>query len=91
MWGESNTRGAEIVSKNEKAFIKNALKQQIRIDGRGLYDFRGLRINFGKNFGEVQIQLGRTRVFVATSCEVTEPAPFFHLRCPIFPYGCTRI
>lgn len=65
----------EKVSQNERQFIREAMQESLRIDGRGLYDYRSseiyqlnthcrsLRITFGQMDGQVQIQLGRTRSF----------------------------
>lgn len=48
-------------SLNEGEFLLEALKQQIRIDGRGIYDVRSIEIKFGAEYGQVEVQLGRTR------------------------------
>jgi exosome complex component RRP45 len=69
----SFTRG-EPVSLNELKFISSAIcEKQLRMDGRGVYDFRTLKISFGAEYGQVQVQLGTTRVYVVTTCEVTAP------------------
>eukprot|EP01130_Rhizamoeba_saxonica_P016527 TRINITY_DN765_c0_g1_i3.p2 TRINITY_DN765_c0_g1~~TRINITY_DN765_c0_g1_i3.p2 ORF type:complete len:377 (-),score=102.55 TRINITY_DN765_c0_g1_i3:2002-3132(-) len=79
------------ISLNEQQFIKQAIAEQMRIDGRGLYDFRSLKITFGDSFGKVQVQLGRTRILIVTSCEVVEPYPdrptegFFHFNINFSP------
>lgn len=66
----------EPVSTNELKFISTAIcEKQMRMDGRGVYDFRTLKINFGTEYGQVQVQLGTTRVYVVTTCEVTAPQP----------------
>jgi len=47
---------------NEKNFLYEALRQGKRIDGRGIYDVRNIRITFGNQYGHVQVQLGKTRL-----------------------------
>jgi len=63
-------REAEL-SNNEKAFIKQALQENIRLDGRQFDAYRTLTITFGEEFGDVDLRLGKTRVAVRVSCEVT--------------------
>uniref|UniRef100_A0A6B2L532 Exosome complex component RRP45 n=1 Tax=Arcella intermedia TaxID=1963864 RepID=A0A6B2L532_9EUKA len=63
-----------MVSANEKTFILNALTQNQRIDGRHLMDYRNIKLAFGSEYGTLQVQLGKTRVYVVTSCEVIEPS-----------------
>lgn len=49
---------------NEKEFLLKALRDGIRVDGRGPYDFRAIRISFGNaGYGYAEVQLGRTRYF----------------------------
>ncbi|KAJ1666578.1 3'-5'-exoribonuclease [Coemansia sp. RSA 1813] len=57
----------------EKAFILEALGKDIRVDGRGPYDYRTLKITCGPTYGMVEVQLGQTRVLARVSCEVTRP------------------
>ncbi|KAJ1645161.1 3'-5'-exoribonuclease [Coemansia erecta] len=67
---------AEIPPSNiEAAFVLDALQKNIRVDGRGIYDYRALRISCGPAPGMVEVQLGQTRVLARVSCEVTRPAP----------------
>lgn len=71
----SFSRG-EPLSLNELKFISSALcENHRRVDGRGIYDFRTLKLSFGSEYGQVQVQLGTTRVYVVTTCEVTAPNP----------------
>ncbi|KAJ1721154.1 3'-5'-exoribonuclease [Coemansia erecta] len=58
----------------ETAFILEALGKGVRVDGRGIYDYRGLRIACGPASGMVEVQLGQTRVLARVACEVTRPA-----------------
>lgn len=53
-------REAEI-SLNEREFIKQALQEQIRLDGRAFDAFRQLDLNFGDEYGVADVQLGKTR------------------------------
>ena len=46
---------------NERAFILEALQENIRLDGRPLDAFRELRITFGEEYGVADVQLGKTR------------------------------
>lgn len=46
---------------NERAFILQALQENIRLDGRSLDAYRELQIIFGEDFGAVDVQLGKTR------------------------------
>ena len=48
-------------SVNESNFLLAALKEKRRVDGRGIYDVRSLQITFGADYGQVEVQLGRTR------------------------------
>jgi exosome complex component RRP45 len=50
------------LSTNERDFILAALKDNVRIDGRSIYDFRKLIINFGTTPGHSDVQLGGTRL-----------------------------
>jgi hypothetical protein len=53
-------REAEI-SVNERAFIQDALKEQIRLDGRAFDAFRPIELTFGDEYGVADVQLGKTR------------------------------
>lgn len=53
-------REAEI-SVNERAFIQEALKEQIRLDGRAFDAFRKLSLSFGDEYGVADVQIGKTR------------------------------
>lgn len=48
-------------SVNENEFLLAALREQKRTDGRGIYDVRSIDLAFGTDYGQVQVQLGRTR------------------------------
>ncbi|KAG9201417.1 hypothetical protein G6514_005789 [Epicoccum nigrum] len=67
-------REAEI-SINEREFIKQALQEQIRLDGRAFDAFRPLELTFGDEYGVADVQLGKTRVIARISVDVVTPAP----------------
>ncbi|KAF2248410.1 hypothetical protein BU26DRAFT_520091 [Trematosphaeria pertusa] len=67
-------REAEI-SVNERAFIQQALQEQIRLDGRAFDAFRPLELTFGDEYGVADVQLGKTRVIARISVDVTTPLP----------------
>lgn len=48
-------------SLNEHAFILEALREGVRIDGRALDAFRQLDLTFGDEYGVVDVRLGKTR------------------------------
>jgi exosome complex component RRP45 len=48
-------------SQNERSFILEALRENIRLDGRALDAFRDLELTFGEEYGSANVQLGRTR------------------------------
>lgn len=45
----------------ERDFILEALREDVRIDGRGPDQFRPLSLSFGDEYGHVKLQLGKTR------------------------------
>ncbi|KAF2653110.1 exoribonuclease [Lophiostoma macrostomum CBS 122681] len=67
-------REAEI-SLNERAFIQQALQEDLRLDGRAFDAFRPLQLTFGDEYGVADVQLGKTRVIARVSVEVTTPPP----------------
>ena len=48
-------------SLNERKFILEALREDIRLDGRTLDGFRDLDISFGEEYGLADVTLGTTR------------------------------
>ena len=58
----------------ERAFILEALSQNIRVDGRALDQFRNIELEFGDEYGSVSLRIGKTRVFVQISAQVTKPS-----------------
>ncbi|KIX03785.1 uncharacterized protein Z518_07338 [Rhinocladiella mackenziei CBS 650.93] len=61
------------ISNIERNFILDALEQDVRVDGRHLDEFRTLDLDFGDEYGTVTLCLGKTRVHVQISAEVTKP------------------
>ena len=45
----------------ERDFILNALREDVRLDGRGADQLRPLKVSFGDEYGHVKVQLGKTR------------------------------
>lgn len=53
-------REAEL-SLNEREFIQQALRENIRLDGRAFDAFRKLELSFGDEYGVADVRLGKTR------------------------------
>ncbi|KAI1661957.1 ribosomal protein S5 domain 2-like protein [Daldinia decipiens] len=60
-------------SLNERAFVVQALQEGLRIDGRTFDQYRKLEIKFGDQYGVADVTLGKTRILVKVSAEVTTP------------------
>jgi len=41
-------RGAHVVSNSERSFVAGAVRQELRVDGRGLFDLRRVTLSFGR-------------------------------------------
>lgn len=82
--------GREVVSNNERVFLLEALRKKLRVDGRGIYDLRTVKISLGHH-GYAEVQLGETRVIAIVTCEMVEPYPdhptegFFHFTVEFSP------
>jgi exosome complex component RRP45 len=48
-------------SLNEKQFFIKALKEELRLDGRALDQFRKFELEFGDEYGVADVRLGKTR------------------------------
>ncbi len=48
-------------SLNEKAFVLQALQENLRLDGRQFDQYRTLELAFGEQHGVADVKLGRTR------------------------------
>ncbi|KAL1870531.1 hypothetical protein VTK73DRAFT_2605 [Phialemonium thermophilum] len=60
-------------SLNEKQFVLQALKENLRLDGREFDQYRPLDLRFGDEYGVADVRLGKTRVLAKASAEVTIP------------------
>ncbi|OLL23903.1 Exosome complex component rrp45 [Neolecta irregularis DAH-3] len=60
-------------SVNERDFVLKALEECIRIDSRTVEEFRPIKIVFGEEYGLVDVRVGKTRIIVRISAEVTRP------------------
>ncbi|KAL0370337.1 UNVERIFIED_CONTAM: Exosome complex component RRP45B [Sesamum angustifolium] len=58
---------------NEKKFIETALLSDLRIDGRGPFDYRNVTIQFGSEDGSSEVQLGQTRVMGFATSQLVQP------------------
>lgn len=80
-----------IPSLNERAFVLEALEEDIRLDGRALNAFRAINISFGDEYGVADVTLGKTRILARTSATVTAPYPdrkfdgIFTINCEVSP------
>ena len=68
LMAKAESQTDDLISLSERKFIVNSIAEEKRIDGRGLYDVRAVRLSFGSTWGRVQVQLGQTRCEVL--CEV---------------------
>ncbi len=48
-------------STNERQFFAKALNENIRLDGRSFDQFRIVELDFGDEYGTVDVRLGKTR------------------------------
>ena len=48
-------------SLNERIFILQALRENIRLDGRAFNSFRDMELSFGDEYGVADVRLGKTR------------------------------
>lgn len=62
-------------SNNEREFLLAALKENIRLDRREFDAYRPISLSFGDEYGTADVRMGKTRVLVNISCEVTVPYP----------------
>ena len=46
---------------NERDFVLEALREGLRVDGRGLHDYRAVDLQFGDEYGQTEVKLGKTR------------------------------
>lgn len=57
----------------ESKFLLESLKEGIRLDSRPADAFRDLQINFGKEYGLVELALGHTRIVSRISASIVVP------------------
>ncbi|PNT68810.1 hypothetical protein BRADI_3g45490v3 [Brachypodium distachyon] len=58
---------------NEREFIEQALQSDLRVDGRRPFDFRKLKIVFGREDGSAEVELGETRVMGYVTAQLVQP------------------
>ncbi|KAK9472258.1 ribosomal protein S5 domain 2-type protein [Dipodascopsis tothii] len=58
---------------NETEFVLRALGENVRMDGRKFDERRPLDIQFGEDYGLVDVRLGKTRVLARISAEIAKP------------------
>ncbi|KAJ1279458.1 hypothetical protein BS78_04G158400 [Paspalum vaginatum] len=58
---------------NERDFIERALQSDLRIDGRNSFDFRTLKITFGREDGTSEVRLGETHVMAYVTAQLVQP------------------
>lgn len=51
-------------SLNEKQFVLQALKENLRLDGREFDQYRGIELQFGDEHGVANVTLGKTRYVI---------------------------
>lgn len=59
-------------STNARAFLLQALKENVRLDGRAFDAFRPIDLSFGDEYGVADVKMGKTRVMVKISAEVVK-------------------
>lgn len=81
-------------SLNEREFVRSALSQGLRLDGRELDDFRPISLAFPSDldtYGQADVRIGKTRVLCNVSAEVTAPYTdrkfdgIFTINCELSP------
>ncbi|KAF2718052.1 hypothetical protein K431DRAFT_322697 [Polychaeton citri CBS 116435] len=64
-----------VPSNNEREFVRAAIQEQTRLDGRTLDAFRPVSLSFNSNpntYGTATVSIGKTRVLANVSCEVAK-------------------
>lgn len=65
---------------NERTFVLEALRNNIRLDGRALDTYRPLEISFGDDYGAADVRLGKTRYTESPVDTSTCRTPYDSLR-----------
>ena len=71
------THASEIVPNLEKKRISDLITHEQRLDGRGLRDYRPIKLEIGvidKALGSAQVSLGKTKVLVGIKMESGTPS-----------------
>ncbi|AAS50242.1 AAL124Wp [Eremothecium gossypii ATCC 10895] len=61
------------ISTSESAFILEALRQNLRLDGRTFDQFRDVEIELGSEYGDVTITMGKTKIHCRISAQIAQP------------------
>ncbi|AGO09866.1 AaceriAAL124Wp [[Ashbya] aceris (nom. inval.)] len=61
------------ISTSESAFILEALRQNLRLDGRKFDQFRDVEIELGSEYGDVTITMGKTKIHCRISAQISQP------------------
>ncbi|KAH8582465.1 RRP45-like archaeo-eukaryotic exosomal rnase [Cryptosporidium sp. chipmunk genotype I] len=56
------------------AFIVCVREYGLRLDGRTMNEYRNVKINLNKNYGEVEVNIGRTHVLCVVKSELVAPS-----------------
>jgi len=67
-----------VISTIERNYIKNNLKKEERVDGRGLWDYRKFKVFpdiISSAEGSADVSLGETRIITGLKYEIGEPFP----------------
>ncbi|KAK1751716.1 ribosomal protein S5 domain 2-type protein [Echria macrotheca] len=60
-------------SLNERQFVLQALRENLRLDGRPFDKYRPVELIFGEQYGVVEVSFGKTKILAKTSAELTVP------------------
>lgn len=59
----------------ENETVLKSIAEGKRLDGRGIYDYRRIKLKTGPDYGQAEVQLGKTRVLCQVTCEPVVPPP----------------
>eukprot|EP01135_Chromosphaera_perkinsii_P004844 Nk52_evm8s299 gene=Nk52_evmTU8s299 len=86
-----------LLTNNERKFINEAVGLGLRVDGRGLQEYRDIQIGFVGQGGDdawtggAEVSIGETKVFCQVSCSIVEPRDdrptegFLHINTELSP------
>ncbi|GAX79778.1 hypothetical protein CEUSTIGMA_g7218.t1 [Chlamydomonas eustigma] len=69
------TYNDDFITINDKSFILKALKDEVRVDGRKLYDYRKLKFSFSLDDCSCTLAMGSTRVMSVVAASLESPFP----------------